>query len=103
MRRVRLRAAARADINAIMENIGRDSLRSAHRLFRAVEKLAMRLTDFPELGAVYENDDVEFADLRVFSVPKFWNYLVFYRVHDDEIEVVRVIHGASDIPAILEG
>ena len=103
MRRVKLRAAARADIVAIMENIAKDSPRSARRFFRAVEKLAKRLIDFPELGSFYESEDSDFEGLRVFAVPKFWNYLGFYRVHDDEIQIVRVIHGARDIPTILEG
>jgi toxin ParE1/3/4 len=30
------------------------------------------------------------------------DYLVFYRLVDDFVEVVRVLHGARDIEALLE-
>jgi toxin ParE1/3/4 len=103
MRRVRLRGAARVDINLIMENIHASRPRSARRFFLAVEKLAKRLTELPELGGVYESTDVEFSDLRVFPIPRFKNYLLFYRVHEDGIDVVRVLHGARDIPTLVAG
>jgi toxin ParE1/3/4 len=67
------------------------------------EKMARRLVEFPELGARYEIDHPELTDLRVFPIPRFKNYLMFYRIREDEIDVVRIIHGARDIPAILEG
>ena len=31
------------------------------------------------------------------------NYLIFYRVRDDTVEVLRVIHGARDLGAIFGG
>ncbi|MBM3994706.1 MAG: hypothetical protein FJ303_11220 [Planctomycetes bacterium] len=64
MKRIRVRAAARADNKEIMEHIARDSLRSARRFPWAIEKLAKRLVEFPKLGAAYESDDIDFADLQ---------------------------------------
>ena len=101
MRRVRIRAVARADVKEIMDHISTDRPRTAKRFFDAFEKLAKRLADFPELGAIYESDDMVFEGLRVFSVPRFRKYLVFYRVEDDVIDIVRIIHGARDLPGIL--
>lgn len=94
---------ARADIRLIMLNIGADSPTSARRFLLAVEKLAERLTEVPEFGAIYEIDHPELVGLRAFPVPRFNKYIMFYRVHDDQIEILRVIHGARDIPTILEG
>ncbi|MGH9438287.1 MAG: type II toxin-antitoxin system RelE/ParE family toxin, partial [Terriglobia bacterium] len=37
-----------------------------------------------------------------FPVKDFPKYLIFYRPIRDGIEVVRVIHGARDIPALFE-
>lgn len=102
MRRIRVRAAARADILEIMEYIAADSPRSSRRFPWAIEKLAKRLAEFPELGALYDSVEADFAGLRVFSVPRFRKYLVFYRVEDDVIDIIRVIHGARDLPTILE-
>jgi plasmid stabilization system protein ParE len=32
---------------------------------------------------------------------KFHNYLVFYRVQSEVIQIIRVLHGARDIPSAL--
>lgn len=29
------------------------------------------------------------------------NYLIFYRVHDDKIEVLRILHGAMDYESLF--
>ncbi|MBM3994705.1 MAG: type II toxin-antitoxin system RelE/ParE family toxin [Planctomycetes bacterium] len=36
------------------------------------------------------------------TVPRFRKYLVFYRVDDDVIDIIRVLHSARDLPTILE-
>jgi len=86
-----------------MHNISKTSPRSARQFLLAVEKLTGRLIAIPEMGPLYEIDHSELAGLRVFPIPRFKKYLLFYRIQDEEIEVVRVIHGARDIPAVLEG
>jgi plasmid stabilization system protein ParE len=40
-------------------------------------------------------------DLRKCSVDGFADILVFYRVDADMVEVIRVLHGARDLPSIL--
>lgn len=102
MRRIDVSRAARADLREIWSYIGQDSSRSARRFLLAAEKLALKLAEFPELGARFEIDHPELEGMRVFPIPRFKKYLMFYRNREDEIEVVRVIHGARDLPAILE-
>lgn len=101
--RVNLSRPARADLQIILANIAKDSPRSARRFLLAVEKLAGRICAFPEMGGRFEIDNLELEGLRVFTIPRFKKYLLFYRVHDEEIEIVRILHGARDILAILEG
>jgi toxin ParE1/3/4 len=73
----------------------------AIQFLRNAEITFSKLASRPRLGAIYENADSQFQDLRVFSVSRFKNYLVFYRPIDDGIEVLRVLHGARDIQNIL--
>jgi toxin ParE1/3/4 len=101
MLQIRVRPRARSDIKEIMEFIHSDKPRAALRFLAAVEKLAKRLAENPELGACYESDQQEFNGLRVFSVPRYTNYLVFYRVTETEIDIIRVLHGARDLPRVL--
>lgn len=40
--------------------------------------------------------------MRMFPVKKFDNYLIFYQSTEEEVLVVRVLHGARDIAALFE-
>ena len=38
----------------------------------------------------------------MWPIPKFANYLIFYRLTSEKVEiVVRVLHGARDIPSLF--
>lgn len=39
--------------------------------------------------------------MRVVSIGRFRNYLIFYRRKDDEVDVLRLLHGARDIRSVL--
>jgi len=75
--------------------------RVAQRFFAQAEATFARLAGTPGMGTRYEHDHPALADLRFFPVSRFRKYLVFYRPVADGIEVVRVLHGARDIHAIL--
>ena len=51
----------------------------------------------PELGQRQEFGRNELAELRVWQVQGFENFLVFYRPVERGIEVLRVLHAARDI------
>ena len=38
------------------------------------------------------------GDLKVFPVR---NYVVFYRIREDDIEVARVVHGSQDLDSMF--
>ena len=40
--------------------------------------------------------------IRLWFVKEFEKYLIFYRVFDNYIEIVRVLHSAQDIDSIME-
>jgi len=42
-----------------------------------------------------------FEGMRKFSVVDFEKFLIFYRVHNDKLIVVRILHSSRDIPIIL--
>ena len=39
--------------------------------------------------------------MRMWTVPGFPKYLVFYRASADELHILRIIHGARDIERIF--
>jgi toxin ParE1/3/4 len=54
------------------------------------------------MGRQRETTNPNLADLRQWPVPGFEKYLIFYRPAEDGIDVVRVLHGARDLDAILD-
>ena len=61
-----------------------------------------RLARMPGLGTLWGEQGGGLAGLRVASVEKYRNHLVFYRPIGGGIEVVRVLYGARDLDRLLE-
>lgn len=91
------------DLDAQFLYFAEESVDLARRYFTAAQNTLERLAQMPELGAVYGFERTELADVRVWPVREFGNHLVFYRPVPGGIEVVRVLHGARDIPAVFAG
>jgi toxin ParE1/3/4 len=89
--------AAENDLAEIADFLASKSPRSALRFLDAAEAAFTRLLDIPALGGVYESSNPRLDGLRVWPVPGFPNYLIFYRPAEHGIEVVRVLHGARDL------
>lgn len=58
---------------------------------------------WPNLGARLDIENSGKPPLRRFAIRRFPNYLVFYRESKGGILVERVVHGARDIPLLLNG
>jgi toxin ParE1/3/4 len=102
-RRVRVVRHPRAiqDIIDTADYIAQDSLPAARRFLRAVEASIERLASMPGMGSPYHADDPGLAGTRMLRVRGFARYLVFYRTVGNDLVVMRVIHGARDIPILL--
>jgi len=56
----------------------------------------------PQMGTPRQFRNSRLIGLRMWRVPGFEKHLIFYRVTEGGIEVVRVLHGARDIQRILD-
>jgi toxin ParE1/3/4 len=59
------------------------------------------LAQMPGMGAPREQLNPRLNGLRMWPVPDFPKYLIFYRATDETVEVIRVLHGAQDIEGII--
>jgi toxin ParE1/3/4 len=93
--RLRIASAALADMESIAEFIGRDNPARAgsfsDELAQKIEAIAERPLSFPARADLKPN-------LRS---ALHGNYLIIFRVLEDELDVLRVVHGARDIPGLL--
>ncbi len=95
MPRLRLSETAEFDLIDIWDYVARDNPRAADRYIDAVYAHCRELAESPTVGRL--RPDLA-PGLR--SSP-FRSHVVFYEVSDDAVDVVRVLHGARDIPVIL--
>lgn len=93
---VRLTRAAEADLEAIGDWIAQDNPLRAVRFVAELRGACLTLSQLPEGYALVPRYERSGVRRRVHG-----NYLMFYRVHEGEIEVLHVLHGARDYDAIL--
>ena len=96
-KRYRLTPEARADLHAIWEFIARDDFDTAGRLVQRMEEAFRLLAEFPRKGH-------KRTDVRTSEPVLFWpvgSYVVVYRPEPGPVVIVRVLHGARDLDALL--
>ena len=86
------------DMEDIHDHIAMDNTEAAGRVIQAFEEDISLLSSQPELGQLKPR----LRHLCLWVVTQFPNYLIFYRVRDGAVEVVRVLHGARDLASILQ-
>ena len=91
--RVRWLARALANLNAEAEYIARDNQQAAARMVEAVHESVDLLERYPALGRPGRVAGTR--ELVVSGTP----YIVPYRVRDNEVQILRVFHGARKWPS----
>lgn len=99
-RLVRKRVAER-DLAEQVEHIAVEQPAAARRYLLAVERAFDRLLDMPEMGVRRAFKNPKLEGIRLWPVPGFTNFLIFYRVTQRTIQIVRILHGAQDISRVL--
>jgi toxin ParE1/3/4 len=95
MPRIERTAQAEEDLIELWVYIGHDNVRAADRLLDEIEERFHLLADEPRLGR--ERPDIA-PELRYLPVR---GYLILYRPISEGIEIVRVVHGARNIQALM--
>ena len=81
------------DLVSVAEHISRDSESYAATVVRELVAAARTLRAFAERGRrVPEYDDPSVRELMVRK------YRLVYRVHPEHVDVLRIIHGAREMP-----
>jgi len=93
---------AQADIDEHAFYIAGDKLDAGLRFLDAIDHARNELARLPEIGSARRLDSPALSGLRVWPVPRFGNWLIFYRIDEQILTVVRVLHGASDLQAALD-
>lgn len=95
MPRLHYSDAARSDLYEIAAHIAEDSQTAAGRVVANLERACLSIAQQPGIGR--KRPDLA-PDLNGFPVG---NYVIFYEKTGDVVVIVRVLHGARDLPALF--
>lgn len=90
------------DLIELATYIAEDNLDASDRFLAAAEETFKQLAKMPGMGKLSQFSNLNLADVRQQAVKGFRNHLIFYRPTTSGVEILRVIHGARDLEAILD-
>ncbi len=96
-RRYQLTPEARVDLFTIWEYIAQDNISAADRIVTRLERAFQLLAAFPKKGH-------RRADVHTSKPVLFWPdgaYVIVYRPESKPLIIVRIVHGARDLTALL--
>jgi plasmid stabilization system protein ParE len=96
MRKFTYSTAAFQDLEEIFDYIEKDNPRAAHRVWAELEAALAMLARRPLLG--FSRPDWTAEPVRFWSVR---SYVIVYRPDRKPLEVVRILHGARDVPRLV--
>jgi toxin ParE1/3/4 len=96
MSRYVINVLASQDLSDISDYFASNSLAAGDRFFRAFNRKCKQLVTFPSSGKSYA--EIHPA-IRGLSLEE---YVIFYRILEDGIEILRVVSGRRDFPALFK-
>lgn len=84
------------DLDNIYEYIAQDSPYAAENFIDLLEKECNIISKSPEIGRPREELQPKLRSLPV------GNHVIFYRSQEKIIEIIRILHGARDIPPLFQ-
>ena len=100
--RIIIRPRADRDLDEHAEFIARTNLEAARRFYDAAAEAFGQLAVLPEMGSPQTFRNPVLTGLRMWRIPRFERYLIFYRPIQEGIEVIPVLHAARDMGTIIE-
>lgn len=87
------------DLFEIWSFIAADSIEAADRVESAIYEACDFLADSPLAGRV--RSDLTSLPLRFWVLQPYSNYLIVYDPKTDPVRIIRILHGARNIPSLL--
>jgi toxin ParE1/3/4 len=104
MKKTRIFISKRAeqDTEEITLYLALDNPPAETKFREALEATYTLLSTVPNIGSARDFHNPRFSYLRMFPIKKFENFLIFYQSTEEELLIVRVLHGARDIATLFE-
>jgi toxin ParE1/3/4 len=94
--------AAARDLASIARYLTSEAGRAkAHNFLYEVQIAYRLLAQMPEIGAPRSYGNTALKSLRIWLVPNFKKYVIFYVVDAETLTIIRILHGSRDIQTVL--
>ena len=87
------------DLFEILAFVARDNLQAADRIEQSVYQACEIIATSPLAGSV--RGDLTALPVRFWLVQPYTNYLIVYDPKTSPIQIIRILHGARNLPSIL--
>jgi toxin ParE1/3/4 len=74
---------------------------AAEQFLELAEATFAQLATIPGMGKIVRLVSSRMGEIRQWRIKDFQDYLIFYQIQDDRVEILRVLHGARDLEDIL--
>jgi toxin ParE1/3/4 len=81
--------------------LSKGSVDAAEQFLELAEATFAQLLIVPRIGKSVDFVLDRMGEVHQWRIKNFQDYLVFYRVQDEHIEILRVLHGSRDLADIL--
>jgi plasmid stabilization system protein ParE len=88
------------DLFEIWQYIAVDNIQAADRLEEAILNTCALLAKTPDMG--HHRPDLTDRPVLFWTLPRYRNYMIVYDPASTPLTVIRILHGARNIPVILE-
>jgi toxin ParE1/3/4 len=83
------------DLEQIIDYFSNRNIEAGEKFINEFEKKCKNIANFPNMGRSY--DDIKLS-LRGLPLA---GYIIFYRIIDDGIEIIRVVSGYRDLESLF--
>ena len=90
-----LAPSATRDLDRLSQYFLETNVEAGERLFKTLNQKFYNLTQFPNLGKPYFHLNPKIRGLLVEK------HIIFYRVTDVEVEIVRIVDGRQDLTQLF--
>lgn len=101
-KKILVRPLALEDIVEQSVFIAQGSQSSALRFLEMADKTFQELAEMPQMGNPDPFRNIHLTGVRRWRIRDFERHLIFYKPHEDSIEIIRVLDSSRDIEKLFE-
>ncbi len=95
------RQKALEDIAEIVQSLAIENPNVAKLFRKYLEETTTAIAQMPKIGSQRHFKHPDLANVRFVPMKHFKKHLIFYQVSDNKLHIIRIVHGARNLPALF--